>query len=77
MLFLQGLTLGLATVTTILAQENSSLSSPASSCVNGPQSRHCWGSFDISTDYYQVIPDTGNTVEVHKGFNLGSEPSIF
>jgi hypothetical protein len=34
-------------------------------CVNSPQNRQCWGEFDINTDYYEVTPDTGRTVEVH------------
>jgi hypothetical protein len=34
-------------------------------CVNSPENRQCWGEFDIDTDYYEVTPDTGRTVEVH------------
>jgi len=27
--------------------------------------RQQWGKYDIYTDYYDVTPDTGRTVEVH------------
>ncbi|KAF9728360.1 hypothetical protein PMIN02_008335 [Paraphaeosphaeria minitans] len=33
------------------------------SCQNGPQSRACWGDFDIETDMDASWPDTGNTVK--------------
>lgn len=36
----------------------------AESCDNTPSSRDCWGDYNISTDYYKVIPDTGATKEV-------------
>ncbi len=34
------------------------------SCENTATSRSCWGDYDIDTDYYNVIPDTGVTGEV-------------
>jgi hypothetical protein len=33
-------------------------------CNNGPHNRQRWGDFDINTNYYEVTPDTGRTVEV-------------
>lgn len=33
------------------------------SCENTATSRSCWGDYDIDTDYYEVIPDTGVTRE--------------
>ncbi|KKY29948.1 putative multicopper oxidase [Diaporthe ampelina] len=41
------------------------LSSPSLSkrCVNSPDARNCWGDFDISTNYYDEVPDTGVTRE--------------
>src|SRR5277367_121906 len=33
-------------------------------CINSPTDRQCWGKYDINTDYYDVTPDTGVTVEV-------------
>lgn len=35
----------------------------ASSCANSPSDRSCWGDFDISTNYYDFVPDTGVTRE--------------
>ncbi|KAL3485117.1 multicopper oxidase-domain-containing protein [Aspergillus germanicus] len=28
-------------------------------CENTPTTRNCWGQYDLNTDYYNVIPDTG------------------
>ncbi|KAL2827315.1 multicopper oxidase-domain-containing protein [Aspergillus pseudoustus] len=28
-------------------------------CENSPTARHCWGQYNLSTDYYNVVPDTG------------------
>lgn len=33
-------------------------------CENTATSRSCWGEYDVNTDYYDVIPDTGVTREV-------------
>ncbi|RDW82847.1 hypothetical protein BP6252_03959 [Coleophoma cylindrospora] len=33
------------------------------SCENTATSRSCWGEYDIDTDYYNIIPDTGVTRE--------------
>lgn len=35
----------------------------ASSCANSASDRLCWGDFDISTNYYDFVPDTGVTRE--------------
>jgi hypothetical protein len=45
-------------------QETNNAQPTSTSYTNGPQSRECWGEFDINTNYYDVIPNTGNTVEV-------------
>jgi hypothetical protein len=45
-----------------LPQQNSNLV-PRASCENTATSRSCWGDYDIDTDYYNVIPDTGVTRE--------------
>lgn len=38
--------------------------SPAKrSCVNSASDRSCWGNYDTSTNYYDVVPDTGVTRE--------------
>lgn len=37
--------------------------SKSEECKHSPTSRHCWGKYDVDTNYYEVIPDTGRTVE--------------
>jgi len=37
---------------------------PTPETLNGPENRQSWGDFDINTNYYEVTPDTGRTVEV-------------
>ena len=39
-------------------------SQPRLKTLNTPENRQSWGSFDINTNYYEVTPDTGRTVEV-------------
>lgn len=36
---------------------------PTKRCVNSAEDRSCWGDYDISTNYYDVVPDTGVTRE--------------
>jgi hypothetical protein len=59
----------IAQLLTIIRAESDSLSS---NCVNDPNNRQCWtgpwGEFNISTDYYENTPDTGEIVEVSQGF---------
>ena len=50
--------------TAISREAVNSTQSNSSACSNGPQDRQCWGEFDINTNYYEVTPVTGNTVEV-------------
>lgn len=33
-------------------------------CTNSADDRSCWGNYDLSTNYYDEVPDTGATVEV-------------
>lgn len=33
-------------------------------CTNSADDRSCWGNYDLSTNYYDEVPDTGVTVEV-------------
>jgi hypothetical protein len=33
-------------------------------CTNSATDRACWGNYDLSTNYYDEVPDTGVTVEV-------------
>lgn len=37
---------------------------PIQTCQNTPSSRHCWNGYDVDTNYYDFIPDTGKTVEI-------------
>jgi hypothetical protein len=39
-------------------------SQPSPETLNTPQNRQSWGTFDINTNYYEITPDTGRTVEV-------------
>jgi hypothetical protein len=32
-------------------------------CTNSADDRSCWGDYDISTNYYDTVPDTGVTRE--------------
>lgn len=32
-------------------------------CVNSASDRSCWGDYDLSTNYYDTVPDTGVTRE--------------
>lgn len=36
---------------------------PSKRCVNSAEDRSCWGDFDITTNYYDEVPDTGVTRE--------------
>lgn len=33
------------------------------SCENSASDRSCWGDYDLSTNYYEEVPDTGVTRE--------------
>jgi hypothetical protein len=33
-------------------------------CENSPTSRSCWGEYDIDTDFYATVPNTGVIREV-------------
>lgn len=42
----------------------SGYSPQAATCVNTPSTRSCWSDgFDVSTNYYEAVPDTGVTRE--------------
>src|SRR5271156_3466210 len=50
--------------TLTFGQGTNSSQTATTGCVNSPDDRQCWGDFDINTNYYDVTPDTGNTVVV-------------
>ncbi|KAI9327148.1 laccase-1 precursor [Zopfochytrium polystomum] len=41
----------------------------ASCCEHSPDSRNCWGEYNISTDYYETVPDTGVTRTYYLSLN--------
>ena len=55
----------LAAATSAIVAANCNTSTPiVSPDTNTPETRQSWGNFDINTNYYEVTPDTGRTVEV-------------
>ncbi|PVH70990.1 multicopper oxidase [Cadophora sp. DSE1049] len=42
-----------------------SLLASAKRCVNSASDRSCWGDYDLTTDYYNEVPDTGVTREYY------------
>lgn len=42
-----------------------SIHSLSKRCTNSAGDRSCWGNYDLSTNYYDDVPDTGVTVEVN------------
>ena len=46
------------------------VSSLAKRCTYSSTDRACWGDYDLSTNYYDEAPDTGNTVEVYSPLNV-------
>jgi hypothetical protein len=66
----------LATYLVSGATASPSTQSLSKRCTNSAEDRSCWGNYDLSTNYYDEVPDTGDTVEVktlphnHKGSQL-------
>jgi hypothetical protein len=46
------------------------VSSLAKRCTYSSTDRACWGDYDLSTNYYDEAPDTGNTVEVCSPYSV-------
>jgi Multicopper oxidase len=56
--------LGLIALPAVFAAPSSSYSNKLSKrCTNSADDRSCWGEYDISTNYYDTVPDTGVTRE--------------
>lgn len=51
----------------VIAAPHSSLSKR---CVNSATDRSCWGDYDLTTNYYDEVPDTGVTREVSQYFSM-------
>ncbi|KAI9359651.1 laccase [Zopfochytrium polystomum] len=43
--------------------------STSAACVNSATARSCWGDYDITTDYYDTVPDTGVTRTYYLALN--------
>jgi hypothetical protein len=57
----------------LAAANGNTASTIVSPDINTPQTRQTWGDFDINTNYYEVTPDTGRTVEVYTAFNYSDQ----
>ncbi|CAL3967584.1 unnamed protein product [Diplocarpon coronariae] len=53
---------GLWATTSVLPQASNP---DGKGCVHSATARSCWGDYDLSTDYYNVVPDTGVTREYY------------
>jgi hypothetical protein len=60
---LVGVVLALATLVNADSNRYSG-SLPTPETLNTPETRDSWGPYDINTNYYEITPDTGRTVEV-------------
>lgn len=67
-MFISSLLLATATISSVLAAPAPANSLLNKRCVNSADDRSCWGDYHISTDYYNVVPDTGVTREYY--FNV-------
>ena len=65
---LSGLVLAITALADVIA--NTVASPIISPDINTPETRQSWGNFDIHTNYYEVTPDTGRTVEVNTHSNF-------
>lgn len=46
-------------------------------CQHGPNSRQCWGRYDINTNWYDVTPYTGVTREYWlEAVNITASPDV-
>jgi hypothetical protein len=53
----------LALATVVVGAPHLSAPSLYKRCTNSADGRSCWGAYDISTNYYDEVPDTGVTRE--------------
>lgn len=51
--------LPLASLITAAPSSQSRSPTKRQSCAHSAENRTCWGDYDISTNYYEVVPDTG------------------
>ena len=64
-MFVSTLFLAASAFSTIFAAPSPSLdvNKLSKRCTNSATDRSCWGDYDLSTNYYDVVPDTGVTRE--------------
>jgi hypothetical protein len=62
MLF-QSLAVALIALPSVLAKPVFEAKTLSKRCTNSASDRSCWGDYDISTNYYDEVPDTGVTRE--------------
>ncbi|CZR56712.1 related to laccase precursor [Phialocephala subalpina] len=65
-MFISSLFLAASALSTAFAAPSSSLASTSKlskRCTNSASDRACWGDYDLSTNYYDTVPDTGVTRE--------------
>jgi hypothetical protein len=66
-MFFQSLFLAASALSTVFAAPSTSPPSISNKlskrCTNSATDRSCWGDYDLSTNYYETVPDTGVTRE--------------
>lgn len=66
-MFISSFFLAASALSTVLAAPSSSFASTSNRlskrCTNSASDRSCWGDYDLSTNYYDTVPDTGVTRE--------------
>lgn len=63
MLFAPSIISGLALLVSSALAAPQSPSLPRATCENSASNRSCWGEYDLSTNYYNVVPETNVTRE--------------
>ncbi|KAI9350567.1 multicopper oxidase-domain-containing protein [Zopfochytrium polystomum] len=61
----KALALAATFVSTALLQARST----SAACANSPTARNCWGNYDVTTDYYDTVPNTGVTRTYYLALN--------
>jgi hypothetical protein len=62
-MFLKSFLCSLLLASGAVAAPSASAPSLSKRCTNSADDRSCWGDYDISTNYYDEVPDTGVTRE--------------
>ncbi|KUJ17361.1 laccase [Mollisia scopiformis] len=62
-MFFSSLFLAASALSTAFAAPASTSNQLSKRCTNSATDRSCWGDYDLSTNYYETVPDTGVTRE--------------